>query len=192
MSRTTDARTLPALTAAARELFYARGLGATTIDDIALASGLTKPTLYRYFPSKDALVATYLGERNRNLDADLRAWIDAAAPPDGPRAVIDWLCDWISRPSFNGCAFVRAYVELPRDGSVREKANERKRTLLATIDEACRAAGVADAPELALRLALVIEGATTMAFISGDPSPAAAAARDLGRLALQAAGLDES
>jgi AcrR family transcriptional regulator len=187
-----DARTIPALTAAARQLFYARGVGATAFDDIARESGLTKPTLYRHFPSKDALVAAYLDERNRCLDAELRAWIDPAAPRDRPRAVIDWLCDWISRPGFNGCAFVRAYAELPQNGSVLEKARGRKAKLLATIEEACRAAGVADAHGLALRLALIVEGATTMAFVSGDARPTATAARDLGRLALQAVGLDEA
>jgi len=192
VSRTTDAQTVPALTAAARKLFYARGVGATAVDDIARESGLTKPTLYRHFPSKDALVATYLDERNRHLDAELRTWIDSAAPRDRPRAVMDWLCDWISRPGFNGCAFVRAYAELPQDGSIREKAKERKAALLAAIDEACRDAGVTDAPGLALRLALIVEGATTMAFVSGDARPAVAAARGLGRLALQASGLDEA
>lgn len=177
--------------AAASELFYSRGVGATVVDDIAKASRLTKPTIYRHFPSKGALLARYLDDRNRYLDRELRAWIDTAPPTDRPRVVIDWLCDWISRPGFNGCAFVRARAELPQDDSIRRRAMERKRTVLVAIIEACRASGAPDASGLALQLALIVEGATTMAFISGDARPAVAAARALGRVALQAAGLDE-
>lgn len=189
VSRTTDARTRPALLAAARELFYDRGVAATAVDDIAARSGLTKPTLYRHYPSKVALLGAYLDERHEQLDADLRGWIEAAPPKDRPRAVIDWLCDWIARPGFNGCAFVRATTELPDDEAVREKARERKRALLNAITAACEAAEPADAVGLAQQLALIVEGATTMAYVTGDSRMGSTAARALGQVALAAAGV---
>jgi AcrR family transcriptional regulator len=190
VSRTVDPRTRPALLGAARQLFYARGLGATSVDDIAAASGLSKPTLYRHFPTKEALTAAYLNERNEELDAELRTWVEPVPPGRRPLAVIDWLCDWIARPGFNGCAFVRAYAELHQDERVREKARERKRVLLETILEACRAAGASDPVTLARQLTLIVEGTTTMAFVNGEPHAAADSARRLAGVALEAAGLE--
>jgi AcrR family transcriptional regulator len=189
VSRASDPRTRPALLAAARQLFYARGIAATGVDDIAEASGLTKPTLYRHFPSKEALLASYLDERNEQLTLELRGWIDAAPPRDRPRAVIDWLCDSIARPDFHGCAFVRSIAELPGDDAVKKRARERKRALLDAITAACVAAEPLDAVALAQQLALIVEGATTMAFVSGDARAASTAARELARIAFEASGV---
>jgi AcrR family transcriptional regulator len=141
-------------------------MAATGVDDVAEASGLTKPTLYRYFPSKDALVAAYLDGRHEQLDVELRRWLAGSPPGNRPRAVIDWLCDSISRTGFNGCAFTRACAELNDDRAVREKARKRKRVLLETIQDACRAAG--------------------------DLAAALVGARELAQLALAGAGLEES
>lgn len=192
MARTVDPRTVPALLEAAGELFYARGVDATAVRDIADASRLTKPTLYRHFPTKETLIAAYLDERNEHLDAELRAWIGSVPPTEGPRALIEWLCDWISRRGFNGCAFVRAQAELQGDLRVREKARERKRRLFDAIHDACLAAGANDPLTLARQLLLIVEGATTMTYVSGDPAPAIEAARSLGRIALGAAYLAET
>jgi AcrR family transcriptional regulator len=191
VARTADPRTRPALLEAARDLFYTQGVVATAVDDVAEASGLTKPTLYRHFPSKEALVAAYLDDRHEQLDVELRSWIAGSPPGSRPRAVIDWLCDSISRAGFTGCAFVRACAELSDDRVVREKARKRKRVLLETIQDACRAAGARDPAALARQLALIVEGATTMAFVTGDLTAAMDGARELARLALAAAGLEE-
>jgi hypothetical protein len=112
-------------------------------------------------------------------------------PRDRPMAVIEWLCDWICRPGFNGCAFVRGHAEVPADADVLAKARRRKHVLRESIEEACRAAGVPDPVGLAEQLLLIVEGATTTAFISGDGPGAAAAAIQLARAALTLA-TDES
>jgi AcrR family transcriptional regulator len=45
------------------------GLSRTTVEDVARAAGLTRQTIYRYFPSKDALImALVLREEERFLD----------------------------------------------------------------------------------------------------------------------------
>src|SRR5207237_31504 len=109
-----------------------------------------------------------------------------------PWAVIDWLCDWLSRPSFNGCAFVRTFAELQGDTGVRDRARRRKQALLSAIEDACRAANVKYPETLAGELELIIEGATTMTFVSGLPRPAIDAARSLAVQALRSAGLEKA
>jgi AcrR family transcriptional regulator len=52
----------------ALRVFAAMGYSGTTMDAVAADAGLTKPTLYTYFPSKEALFAAMmLGKRDRML-----------------------------------------------------------------------------------------------------------------------------
>ena len=49
-------RTRELIAARALELFSERGYHATTVADIAAAAEVSKPTLFRYFPTKEDLV----------------------------------------------------------------------------------------------------------------------------------------
>src|SRR4051812_38279918 len=84
------AKTRARIVAAAAELMYIRGVGATTLDDVLAASGVSKSQLYHHFDGKDALVRAvidHMGERviERERDAlghvstipGLRRWRDA-------------------------------------------------------------------------------------------------------------------
>ncbi len=47
---------------AAARLFMAQGYGATSMDAVAREAGVSKATVYAYFPGKDALFAAIVGE----------------------------------------------------------------------------------------------------------------------------------
>jgi AcrR family transcriptional regulator len=49
--------------ATADRLFYGQGIRAVGVDTIAAEIGISKRTLYNYFPSKDALIVAYLSRR---------------------------------------------------------------------------------------------------------------------------------
>src|SRR6202051_67859 len=76
--------------AAARELFYRRGIHAVGVDAIAEAAGTNKMTLYRHFASKDALIAACLSELTQEFDA---AWdaIAAAHLGDPEGQLLAWV-----------------------------------------------------------------------------------------------------
>src|SRR4051812_50128406 len=60
------AKTRARIVAAAAELMYIQGVGATTLDDVLAASGASKSQLYHHFDGKDALVRAvvdHVGER---------------------------------------------------------------------------------------------------------------------------------
>jgi AcrR family transcriptional regulator len=61
---------------AAFRVFGARGLHQATLDDVARAAGITKGTIYLYFPSKAGLFAAMLKDR-------IGAVIPAVDPADG-------------------------------------------------------------------------------------------------------------
>lgn len=70
----------------ALRLFAERGFGATTMDDIAEAAGVTKPLLYQHFASKRALYLELMDTVAAQLIDDIRT---AAAAADGPRQQVE-------------------------------------------------------------------------------------------------------
>ena len=92
--------------AAARELFYRRGIHAVGVDAIVEAAGTNKMTLYRHFTSKDVLVAACLSELTQEFDA---AWdalaVSHAGDPEGQ--LLAWLrhvSDFKENEAERGCA----------------------------------------------------------------------------------------
>jgi len=57
----------------AREVFSERGFHATSMDDVALAAGVTKPVLYQHFRNKRALFLELLEDVGRELLDELYA-----------------------------------------------------------------------------------------------------------------------
>jgi AcrR family transcriptional regulator len=67
--------------AIAAEIFSRRGFRATSMNEIGAAAGLSKPTLYHYFRSKEEiLVLLYTNVLDESLD-DARATVAAAESP---------------------------------------------------------------------------------------------------------------
>jgi AcrR family transcriptional regulator len=81
--RRKDAR--PAeLLAAALACFKERGFAATRLDDVAAKAGVTKGTIYRYYPSKEELFkAVVRGELVPNIER-----LEAALDEPGPTAAL--------------------------------------------------------------------------------------------------------
>ncbi|MGL5113891.1 MAG: TetR/AcrR family transcriptional regulator, partial [Beijerinckiaceae bacterium] len=65
---------------AAERAIVRNGFHKTTMQDLAIECGMSPGNLYRYFPSKDAIVAG-LAERDReSMNADIAKLCDAADP----------------------------------------------------------------------------------------------------------------
>jgi AcrR family transcriptional regulator len=64
---------------AAARVFAARSFQAASMDEIAGEAHVGKPTLYRYFPSKDALFAAVFIETLNELEARLEGALDPCA-----------------------------------------------------------------------------------------------------------------
>ena len=148
--------------AAARELFYRRGIHAVGVDAIAEAAGTNKMTLYRHFVSKDALVAACLTELTQEFDV---AWdVIAAAHVGDPKGqLLAWLrhiCDFKEHEAERGCALANAAVELPdKDHPARRVIRDYKTTNRERLIGLCRDAGLTDPERLAEEVFLICEGA---------------------------------
>lgn len=161
--------------AVARELFYWEGIRATGVDRVAAEAGVSPTTLYRLWPSKDALVAAYV-EREA---AGYRAWFTAATgtPGDDARArvlgLFDALAEQVDPSVCRGCPFLIALGELPDAAhpghreAVALKAWVRER-----LRELAVALGAADPDALADRLALLVDGVYGSVAARGADGPA--------------------
>src|SRR5215470_1611969 len=89
----------------ARELFYREGIRAVGVDEIVSRAGVTKPSLYRSFSSKDELAAAYL----RDYDGEFWARFEHAAAkhPGDPKAqILDYIGGLgrrAQRDDYRGC-----------------------------------------------------------------------------------------
>jgi AcrR family transcriptional regulator len=152
--------------AAARELFYRRGIHAVGVDAIAEAAGTNKMTLYRHFSSKDVLVAACLSELTQEFDAAWNA-IAAAHVGDPKGQLLAWLhhiCDFKEHEAERGCALANAAIELPeQDHPARHVIREYKTAAREQLLQLCRDARLADPERLADQVFLICEGARVTA-----------------------------
>jgi AcrR family transcriptional regulator len=159
----------------ARDLFYRRGIRAVGVDEIVCGAGVTKPSLYRAFKSKDELVAACLRESAREGQAAVQAVLFAAG--DDPRTRLDALLrhyfDKLNQPDFRGCAMNNVAIELSEPCHPgREVIEDCKRGMRATVVQLARDLRVIDPEGLADGLLLVIEGAMATHHVFGCKGPA--------------------
>ena len=159
----------------AREMFYRDGIRAVGVDAIVNEAGVTKPSLYRSFSSKDELAAAYL----RDYDAEFWARFDAAcaAHPGDPRAqVLDYLSGLGARAvqnGYRGCGLTNAAVEYPEAGHpARAVAVEHKAELRRRLAAMAAEMGAADPEALGDGLLLLFEGAFVSSQLFGQGGPA--------------------
>lgn len=160
--------------AAARELFYRRGIHVVGVDAIAEAAGTNKMTLYRHFASKDELVAACLRELAGEKDAEWDA-VAAAHPADPKGQLQAWLrtvSSWITRDAGRGCALANAAVELPDPNHpARVVIREHKQAMRERLAALCREAGLNDPDALADEAFLLCEGVMAAAQSLGSDEP---------------------
>lgn len=159
----------------AAELFYREGIRAVGVEEIVNRAGVTKPSLYRAFESKDELAAAYL----RDYDHHWREFFEAYAAehPGDPRghllAYLAGLAVRASSAGYRGCGLTNATVEYPDEGHpARKVAVQSKRQLRERLREMSEGMGARDPQELADSLLLLIEGCYASGQTFGDGGPA--------------------
>ena len=153
----------------ADRLFYSSGIRAIGVDTVAAEIGISKRTLYNYFPSKDALVIAYLTRR----------YVVPKPSDEAPLAQIlaafDRMERWFGNENFRGCPFVNAVTEW---GDAATKiAIDFKEQRRQWFKELLTRLNAVDPDSLATQLAILVEGAMSAALVRRDPGLARAAKR---------------
>jgi AcrR family transcriptional regulator len=169
----------------AGRLFYGQGIRAVGVDTIAAEIGISKRTLYNYYPSKDELIVAYLSRHFVPAKTSDRPVLEQIL------RYFDWLERWFASDTFRGCPFVNAVAELgdpTHPGAKMAVAFKEQRRLW--LRDALAQLNVADPDGLATQVAILVEGAIIAALVRGDPG-VAGAAKAAARVLLTAAGVPD-
>ena len=155
---------------AAGSLFYREGIHATGVERIAEEAGVSKRTMYQHFPSKTQLVEAYLRRIHETggMPNERALDVPGASPRNRLLAIFD------SPPSdrFRGCPFHNAAVEAADHmPGVHDVVHEHKLQFIARLTDVAAKAGATDAYQLGHQLAVLFEGATSLATSLNDTAP---------------------
>lgn len=169
----------------ARNLFYRQGIRAIGVDEIVRRAGVTKPSLYRSFSSKDELAASYL----RLYEVEFWKRFDAAVaahPGEARKQLLSFLAGIGRRavmPDYRGCGMTNAAIEYPEIGHpARQVGEANKRELRRRLRAMAAEMGAEEADVLGDGLLLLIEGAYVSGQLFGPGGPAASIAANAERL----------
>jgi AcrR family transcriptional regulator len=158
----------------ARELFYREGARSVGVDTVVAQSGVAKTSLYRWFPSKDALIAAVIEAEAKDRWAgwDHTAERSSADPREQLRAQLAGIAKFVSSPKYRGCPFMNVTVEFaddqhPARAVAREVMEELRRRLRALIDQI----GVREPAVLTDQILLLVDGTFAAAQVFGKDGP---------------------
>lgn len=175
----------------ASRLFYERGTG-LGVDTLIGEIGVAKMTLYKHFRTKDELIVECLHHISSRYRDHLRGGLAEDAPPtERVLGIFDSLREWFVRPSFRGCAFVNATVELS-DGQhpAHDAVMEHKTSTREWVAELVTDCSVEDPELVARQIVQLMEGAITTALVEHDPTAADVAQRSAAQILAASGGHD--
>jgi AcrR family transcriptional regulator len=153
-------------------LFKNAGFHATGIDRIIAEADVAKMTMYRHFPTKDALIVEVLAYRAERFDKQLRCLVaERGSVQAQVETIFTWYEAWFRRPDFRGCLFAHALAEFGDTAHpVFQAALKQKEEFRQRIQRILETAmPLAQAESLSAALLMLIEGATLLAEIGqGD------------------------
>ncbi|MFJ3334998.1 TetR/AcrR family transcriptional regulator [Streptomyces sp. NPDC086766] len=169
-------------------LYYRHGIRAVGMDCVVKASGVGNATVYRQFPTKDALATAYVQDR---ADAWFERMREAADRLDDPRekllAIFAVVTENTQLPTFRGCPMLNTHTEFPDpEHTANQVAVTHKQQVRDWMRELAVDAGASDPEQLADELLLVLNGAYATAAVLGPGGPARRT-EDLARRLVEAA-----
>lgn len=173
---------------AAYELFTRHGVREVGVDTVVARAGTAKMTLYRNFPTKNALIIDFLARRERLWTEQ---WLifesgrRGRTPQEQLLSIFDLFDEWFGRADFEGCVFLTTLMEVnDADDAVFQAAVDHLRRIRCYLQELAEAAGAEDPVLFARQWHILMKG-SIIAAQEGDQQ-AAAAAKQMGELLLTA------
>jgi AcrR family transcriptional regulator len=159
----------------ARDLFYAQGIHAVGVDTVVAQSGAAKTSLYRWFPSKDALIVAVL---EKEAEDRWSGWDHTAAKHSAEparerlRAHLKAIVRYVTGPNYRGCPFMNVTAEFadpnhPARAVALEIMHELRRRVRVLVE----AIEVRNPEELTEQLVMLIDGAFSSAQVFGKQGP---------------------
>ena len=173
----------------ASDLFYRLSINSVGIDRIIAESGVAKMTFYKHFPSKAALIATYL-RNNKAIWFQMLA--TATEKPGLSRiervlAIFDAIDEPLQAPTFRGCSFARGLAEFGPEANtpeVQATIAEYFKELHGLVAALIETLGLSNSERAVIQILSLVQGSFVMAQSIPDPG-IVVANRDAARLVLE-------
>lgn len=158
----------------ARDLFYRHGIHAVGVDTVVAESAVAKTSLYRWFPSKDALIVAVLQKEaeDRWSGWDYTAARSGTEPRERLRAQLAGIVKFVTGPKYRGCPFMNVTAEFadplhPARAVAKEMMEELRRRVRALVDPL----NAREPHALTEQIVMLIDGAFSSAQVFGKEGP---------------------
>lgn len=159
--------------AQAYDAFYDGGFHATGIDTVMANTGISKRTLYKYFPSKEDLIEAVLQQYGENTDAHF--FKPALARSDDPReqiaALFDVRREMMEQAPCRGCLAMKAGQEyIGKHEGISAHGKAASVYIEGRFISLCEKAGLTSPRETGRQINLLFQGAALTAQMQQDLS----------------------
>lgn len=163
-----------AIVETAYRLFKENGFYATGVDLIMREAAVSKRTLYKYYPTKNALIVAvlehYRASYQRHMDELLGNEQEDAR--DKIRAIFSDAAGWFGDVNFHGCLAVNAMGEFAdKDEAIENACRQFKQWEVGVLTELCAEMGAEKAEQLAFKLFVLLEGISAAAQVNKEACP---------------------
>jgi AcrR family transcriptional regulator len=158
----------------AYDLFCRHGIHPTGIDRIVAEARVAKMTLYKHFPSKEALALAVLDLRE---ELWTQGWLEhevrrrARTPVTRLLAIFDVFDDWFRGEDYEGCLFTNILLETDASSAVFAGSLTKRANIRRFVRDLADDAGARDPDDLAREWQQLMTGAI-VAATEGDPDGA--------------------
>ncbi len=159
------------LVKAGRQLIHSKGFDATSLSDIAHASGVPLGNVYYYFRTKEELLDAVVGEQEDEFRARVARFEKEGTPQARLLAFLDSVIESRMSITRHGCPVGSLSQEMnKRGGASRARVNQQLIARAQWASNQFREMGRADAQELGVWLTGSVQGVILMANALGDPA----------------------
>lgn len=153
--------------------FYDGGFHATGIDTVLAGSGISKRTLYKYFPSKEDLIEAVLEFYGEGI---VRELFDPVPSEIDPRKQIMAFFDirkaMMDQEPTRGCLGIQASQEYAgRNHEIAKHGATAPRRVEERFIKLCESAGFSNPEELGRQINVLFQGALLLAQVFNDNAP---------------------
>lgn len=169
----------------AQRLFWCGGFHATGVDTVLADTGISKRTLYKYFPSKEHLIEAVLDQYGGAVDGALfePAMARSTDPREQILAIFDVRREMMTCSDFQGCLAMKAGLEYTgKHAGIEARSRQSSLYVEQRFIDLCRAAGIKDAEEVGRQVNLLFQGAVMTAQMRRETDAFDAAKASVRRL----------
>lgn len=144
----------------ADRLFYEKGIKSVGIDTIIAESGVAKMSLYKHFPSKEALVVEYLNQRDIKYFELISQYLDNTESKNPILDYIYFMKDILNDNAYNHCPFINTIMEYPDpENLIHITIVEHKKKIKDKLIETLKRIKIKNPEKIAEKISLLLHGA---------------------------------